>query len=512
MIRHQRAVQLAVDNLVALASLLLAPLLCAKLPADRALGVVTASPRSLTLALAGVPADAEPAIAGLDAASAFSRRRGGQCSTSSRWSSSSLPVSIALSSGGCTDVPGYSLPLARAAAERLPVGLVERLVAVRRELHRRPELSNQETETTALLRSELEQAGFSRVSPIGPTGLVVDVVGERPGPLVVVRGDIDALPLTEAADVPFRSTVPGVMHACGHDVHSAMALGVALAAREHREELAGTVRVVLQPAEEAEPLGGRAVVAGGHLDGAVAAVALHVDPGLETGTVGLRSGVSMASSDEFKITVHGRSSHAGWPHVGCDAVTAAASVIQEIQKIITRRIDPRSAVALNLGRIDGGVAANIVAEEVRILGTVRTLDEEARATARRLIVEVSEYAAAANGARVEVELVHGEPALYNDPTVIDAFAAVATRTMGEHACRWLEAPTMNSEDFAFYTERLPSAMAWIGVRDEERGFVHPLHHPCFAVDEAVIPLGVELLLETAVALLENPPPAERAGS
>lgn len=396
--------------------------------------------------------------------------------------------------------------LARAAAGRLPDGLGERLVDVRRALHRRPELSNQELETTARLRRELEASGVPGIRPLGPTGLVVDIVGERPGPVVVVRGDIDALPLAEEADVPFRSAVPNVMHACGHDVHGTMALGVAIAALERRATLPGTLRVVFQPAEEAEPLGGRALVAAGHLDDVAAAIALHVDPGTATGHIGLLSGRSMASSDEFTITVRGRTSHAGWPHVGIDAITAAASVVQELQKVVTRRVDPRKPVALNLGRIEGGAGANIVPDEVRISGTMRTLDEESRATVRRLLEDVSRHAAAANGARAELALVEGEPVLSNHPAVIDAFEAVARRTLGEDGPLRLGEPTMNSEDFAFYTERVPGAIAWIGVRDEALGIVHPLHHPRFAVDEAVIPIGVELLLHTAIALLEDPPP------
>lgn len=383
--------------------------------------------------------------------------------------------------------------------------LGERLVDVRRALHRRPELSNEELETTALLRRELERSGVPEVRSLKPTGLVVDIAGAEPGPIVVVRGDIDALPLDEDADVPFRSTVPDVMHACGHDVHSTMALGVAIAALERRATLPGTLRIVFQPAEEAEPLGGRALVAAGHLDDVAAAIALHVDPGTATGHVGLLSGRSMASSDEFTITVRGRTSHAGWPHVGVDAVTAAASVVQELQKVVSRRVDPRKPIALNLGRIEGGAGANIVADEVRISGTMRTLDEESRAVVRRLLDEVSRHAAAANGAEAELTLVEGEPVLHNHPAVIDAFEAVARRTLGEEGPLQLSEPTMNSEDFAFYTERVPSAIAWIGVRDEARGIVHPLHHPGFAVDEAVIPIGVELLLHTAIALLQDPP-------
>lgn len=395
--------------------------------------------------------------------------------------------------------------LARAAEQRLPEDLGERLVEVRRALHRRPELSNQEVETTGRLRRELEAAGIPGVRPLGPTGLVVDIGGERPGPVVVVRGDIDALPIDERTDLPFRSEVPDVMHACGHDVHGTMALGVAITAFERRASLPGTLRIVFQPAEEAEPLGGRALVAAGHLDDVAAAIALHVDPGMPTGHVGLLAGRSMASSDEFRITVRGRQSHAGWPHLGADAIAAAGSVIGELQKIVTRRVDPRKPVALNLGRIEGGTGANVLADEVRIWGTMRTLEPESRAQVRALLAEVSAHAAAANGGEAELELTEGEPPLHNHPAVIDAFEAVARRTLGDEGPLRLAEPTMNSEDFAFYAERVPAAIAWIGVRDAEAGMVHPLHHPSFAVDESVIPLGVEILLHTAIALLEAPP-------
>lgn len=389
------------------------------------------------------------------------------------------------------------------ATELLPAALVPHLVEVRRALHRRPELSNQEFETTARLRHELEAAGIRDVRPIGPTGLVVDLPGARPGPVVVVRGDIDALPIDEQTDVPFRSTVPDVMHACGHDVHAAVALGVALTAHARAERLPGTLRVIFQPAEETEPLGGRAVVAGGHLEGVAAAVALHVDPEREVGRVGLRAGPAMASSDLFTITIRGRASHAGWPQAGADAVAAAASVIAAAHQITARRVDPRTPATLNIGRITGGQASNIVADEVRMEGVVRTLDEDTRALLARLLGEVVEHACATHGADGELHLITGEPVLHNDPGVIDAFAATAERVAGAAAIDWLEQPTMNSEDFAFYTERIPAAMAWVGVRNEAEGFVHSLHHPRFRADERVIPLGVSLLLETAVGLMEQ---------
>lgn len=380
--------------------------------------------------------------------------------------------------------------------------LVAHLVDVRRDLHRQPELSNREVETTARLRRELEAAGVEAVRPIGETGLVVDIAGSSVEPIVVVRGDIDALPVQEQADVPFRSSVPNVMHACGHDVHATMALGVALAAADRRDPLPGTLRVVFQPAEETEPLGGRAVVAGGHLDGVAAAIALHVDPERDVGRVGLLAGPAMASSDLFTIEVRGRPSHAGWPHAGADAIAAAASVITAVHQLVSRRVDPRTPATVNIGRVEGGQASNIVADAVRMEGVVRTLDEDTRDALARLLAEAVERACAAHGAQGRVDLIRGEGVLRNDPDVIEAFAAAAAAD-GTIAVDRLERPTMNSEDFAFYTERVPAAMAWIGVRNEELGFVHALHHPRFAVDERVIPIGVGLLLATADRLFEQ---------
>jgi amidohydrolase len=342
------------------------------------------------------------------------------------------------------------------------------------------------------------------------TGLVTDIEGMRPDPVVVVRADIDALPLKEEADVPFRSQRADVMHACGHDVHSAIVLGVAIRALSRRESLPGTLRLVFQPAEETEPLGGRAVVEGGHLEGVAAAVAVHVDPSTPVGQIALQRGPAMASSDEFRITVRGRSAHAGWPHEGVDAISAAASIVQEAAKIVARVIDPRVPATINLGRIEGGRAGNVVADEVQIEGVIRALDESVRAELAKRLEHAVSHAAAAGGANANLELIRGEPVLDNHPAVIDAFEASARRLLGERACRRLDGPTMNSEDFAFYAATVPGAVAWIGVRNEDAGIVHPLHDPRFAVDEAVIPLGTELLLETATALMEKPPMGDRS--
>lgn len=393
--------------------------------------------------------------------------------------------------------------MSRDATTPVPAAALEAALRVRRTLHEWPEISNAEFETTELLRRELVAAGIEDVRPIGATGLVADVHGARPGPIVGVRADIDALPLTELADVPFRSRRDGTMHACGHDVHAAMALGVMLAAHARRDGFSGTLRGFFQPAEEAEPLGGRAVVAGGHLTDVEAVVALHVDPDTPTGAIALRSGPMMAGSDVFTIRVRGRSSHAGWPQLGVDAIAAAAAVVTEIQKIVTRRLDPRAPVTISIGRIAGGTANNIVADEVVLDGVLRSLDEGARTQARGLLAAVVEHICAANGAEGRLELTEGEPVLVNAASLVDIFRTVGTEQLGPHGVRELELPTMNGEDFAFYGELVPVVMAWLGTRDDAQGFVEPLHHPRFAVDEAAIPLGIDLLLEVALRVLDR---------
>ena len=393
----------------------------------------------------------------------------------------------------------------------VPNDIIDAVIATRRQLHRFPELSNEEVETTALLRRELTNAGLTDTRPVGRTGVVVDVQGSSPGRTVAVRADIDALPVTEQTQLPFASENRGVMHACGHDVHAATVLGVALAVQRERDSFPGTLRFVFQPAEEREPLGARAVIAGGFLDGVSAIVALHVSPDFDTGTVALRPGTAMASSDEFEIVVRGRSSHAGWPNVGRDAIATLAAIIQESQKIVSRRMDPRTPLVINFGKIVGGTAANVVADEARAEGTIRTLDEGSRAEAHRLLHEIVSHVSRAHSSEGTVEIATGEPVLHNDPVVTEVFGSTARRLLGDSNVKELELPTMNSEDFAFYSQVVPAAMIWLGTRNEEEGFTYPLHHPKFAVDEDAMAIGAEILLATARALLvetDLAPPAQ----
>jgi len=372
---------------------------------------------------------------------------------------------------------------------------------VRRQIHTDPELSNEEFATTELLQTELRAGGISSISAIGATGVVAEVDGDPHGPIVALRADIDALPIQERTDLPFKSRRDGVMHACGHDAHTAMLLGAMLAAAA-MERLPGSIRGIFQPAEEAEPLGARRVVDGGHVAGVRGAIALHVDPTTPTGTISLRDGEMMAASDTFEITIHGRHAHAGWPQDGVDAIAAAAAFVQQAQTVVSRRIDPRASTVINFGSISGGAANNIVCDEVVITGVIRTLDEAIRPQLRQMLDDVLVGVCSPLGASAELALHEGEPVLRNDPLLAGAIRRAGERVAGVDVLE-LAQPTMNGEDFAFYGEHIPTAMAWIGCRNESLGYTYPLHHPMFAVDEGVLMKGAAVLLETALDVLAN---------
>lgn len=386
------------------------------------------------------------------------------------------------------------------AVEESTDSVLDTVVGVRRLIHQYPELAHHETQTTVRLRSELVRAGLTDIRPLSGTGLVVDVAGLSPWPIVAVRGDLDALPITEESGYFYASEIGGVMHACGHDVHAATVLGVALAAVRLRASFHGTLRIIFQPAEESEPLGARQVIAEGHLDDVSAIIALHVSPDLDVGTVGLRSGPAMASSDEFTVELRGVSSHAGWPHRGRDTIATAAAVIQEAQKIVSRRIDPRSPVVLNFGKVNGGTSGNIVADHVTIEGTIRAARAPDRAVAQTMLSDIVQGIAASHGVRGDLDVTAGEPVLQNHPDLMGYFRDTGRALPTCDTVSDLSEATMNSEDFAFYSELIPAGMAWLGghTPGAER---YPLHHPKFSVDERAMRIGVPLLLGTAIRLL-----------
>lgn len=387
-----------------------------------------------------------------------------------------------------------------------PVGLEpeleRRMVDVRRHLHRNPELSNEERETQAYLKQVLETAGLKAVRPVAGFGLAVDIVGTA-GPSnrkVVIRADIDALPINETSGVPFTSERPGVMHACGHDAHAAMGYAAAVLLDSQKQSFSGTVRLIFQPAEEAEPLGGRRVIAEGLLDDVDAAIGIHVDPYTPAGRIAVGAGPYTLACDTFDVVVTGNSAHAAKPSDGVDAIAVACSMVTELQKIVSREIDPYDPLVVSVTGIEGGGAYNVIAPEVRLKGTIRSGHEETRQKAWQRLRQILESLAAAHGAGVDINLHRGEPPVVNSPDMVDVVRRAGAEVVGRDNV--LNAPGWTAaDDFAFYSEKCPSVYFRLGIRNETIDAVYPLHHPKFRVDERALPLGAEILARAATAFL-----------
>ena len=370
------------------------------------------------------------------------------------------------------------------------------LIDVRRTLHRHPELGRQEYATTALLVDRLTAAGLSPTVLAGGTGLVCDVGSG--GPVVALRADLDALPLQDEKDVPYRSQVPGACHACGHDVHTAVLLGTGLALAQ--QPLPGTVRLVFQPAEELMPGGALDVLAGGWMEGVAAVYALHCDPSLEVGRIGLRAGPITAAADSVRVRLTGPGGHTSRPYNTVDLVHALATVATGLPDALSRVVDPRAGLCLVWGHVSAGVASNAIPREGVLRGTLRVLDKAAWAAAPELVERLVTGLVTPYGARAAVTYERGVPPVVNDSAATAVLMASVQAALGPGA----GVPTLQSlggEDFAWYLDKVPGAMARLGVRPPGAERSHDLHQGTFDVDEAAIAIGVRLLSATAVAAL-----------
>lgn len=369
------------------------------------------------------------------------------------------------------------------------------LVAVRRHLHSHPELGYAEHETTALLMQRLAAVGLTpRPLPRG-TGLYVDI-GSGPR-TVALRADIDALPLTDVKDVPYRSTVEGACHACGHDAHTTIALGAALALAS-APTLPGRVRVIFQPAEEKIPGGALEVIAAGVLDGVERAFALHCDPRLEVGKVGIRVGPITAACDSIEVRLTGPGGHTARPHLTVDIVDALSRVASEVPGLLARQVDSRAGMSLVWGAIQAGVAPNTIPGSGLLRGTMRVLDRDAWAEAEKLISRLVRDVATPSGALVEVLYSRGVPPVVNDAGSVDLLRAAAASELGAAAV--VDIPqSMGGEDFAWYGDHMPLALARLGVHGG--GQMLDLHQGSFDIDERALAVGVRVMVQTALTAL-----------
>lgn len=372
--------------------------------------------------------------------------------------------------------------------------LKDEFISVRRHLHAHPELSYQEFETSRFIRTKLEEYGIP-YTVMADTGVVGIIEGRNPhSNIVALRADIDALPIQEANDVPYASKNPGVMHACGHDVHTTCLLGAAKVLFALREGWEGTVKLIFQPGEEKNPGGASLMIQEGVLENpAPAAIfGLHVHPDLPVGHYSFRKGKSMASADELYITIKGRGGHAAAPHRTGDTIVAAAQMILNLQQIISRRNDPLNPSVLSVTSVQGGNTTNVIPSEVKLMGTFRAMDEDWRFRAHELIKETCRNTAASAGVEVDVHVDVGYPFLVNDETLTALAIEKATSYAGADRISETEM-RMGAEDFAYYSHRIPACFFRLGVGKPDGSSMSGVHTPTFDIDEDAIENGMAMM-------------------
>ncbi|MEU3706608.1 amidohydrolase [Streptomyces anulatus] len=387
---------------------------------------------------------------------------------------------------------------------RLSDELRAELIAFRRDMHMHPELGNEEFRTTAAIKDRLEKAGLKpKVLAVG-TGVMCDV-GEWDGvtPMLALRADIDALPIPDTkAGVPYRSTVPDRAHACGHDVHTTTVLGagLVLAGLDREGLLPNAVRLIFQPAEEVLPGGAVDAIESGVLEGVGRIIGVHCDPKVDVGRIGLRIGAITSACDRLEVTLDGPGGHTARPHLTTDLVTAAARIAVDVPALLARRVDARSGLAVTWGRLETGHAPNVIPQHAELSGTVRCLDLDAWRAAPDLVHAAIDEVAGMHRAKTVVNYVRGVPPVVNDAESIGLLDAAMTERRGSYAIEDTE-QSLGGEDFSWYLERVPGAMARLGVRTpgDTRGL--DLHRGNFDVDEEAITVGVELF--TAAALFDG---------
>jgi amidohydrolase len=387
------------------------------------------------------------------------------------------------------------------------------VIACRRDIHQHPELGNRETRTSKLIADKLKSLGIDVRTPVAHTGVVGTLRGGKPGRTVALRADMDALPVVEQVDVPFKSTVRttynghevGVMHACGHDAHVAILLGVAEVLSKVRAEIPGTVVFLFQPAEEGAPEGeeggAELMVKEGALQNVDAVFGLHVTSRYPVGEIAWKPGAMMAAVDSFKIKVRGKQTHGAYPWLGVDPIVVASQIVLGLQLIPSRQLDVTLAPSVvTVGAIHGGVRNNIIPDDVEMLGTIRSLDKAMRGDIHARIKRTAEDIAAAAGAKAEVEIAKGYPITYNDPALTEQ-AVPTLRRLAEKS--EVVNATLGAEDFSFYQQKVPGLFFWLGTRPKNQTAEEaPSNHsPLFYVDESGLGLGVRALAHVAVDYL-----------
>ena len=412
------------------------------------------------------------------------------------------PASLSLSEQEPPAVQADAFPtdwiepgLERALQEVLP-----ELIQLRRHIHRHPELSGHEQQTAALVSGELRRWGWQVREGIGRTGVLAEL-GPSGGPLVALRVDMDALPVEERTGLDYASTQQGLMHACGHDIHTTVGLGVAYVLASVQERLSARVRLLFQPAEETAQ-GAAWMRAEGAMDGVEALFGVHVFPSMEAGSIGVRCGSLTAAAGELEVEVLGEGGHGARPHQSTDAIWIAARVVGGLQEAISRRLDPLHPVVVSFGRIEGGKAYNVIADHVRLRGTVRCLDLDVHAQLPAWIEDTVHALCRGHGGEARVRYRCISPPVHNDAALTRLVADAGVQLLGPARVEWLEQPSLGAEDFAQLLEGTRGTMFRLGVAGP--GGCTPLHSSTFAPDERCLPVGVRVLVLSLLRWMDNP--------
>jgi len=380
--------------------------------------------------------------------------------------------------------------------KQLAETLSPRLIEIRRHLHSYPELSGQEHQTSAYVAGVLSSYGLHVREGVGKTGVIGELTGKAEDPRqLAIRTDMDALPIQEMTQLEFASRKPGIMHACGHDVHTTVGLGTAMVLAELQAEMAGNIRFLFQPAEETAQ-GAGWMVADGAMENVAAILSVHVYPSVPVGSVAVRYGSLTAAADNLEITIVGEAGHGARPHEAVDAIWIAAQVITTLQQAISRTHNPLRPVVLTIGQMQGGRAPNVIADQVQMKGTVRSLHPETRAELPQWIDKIVASVCQPYGAQYHVDYQAGVPSVHNTASLTQLIESSAQEICGSHNVQVLTEPSLGAEDFSLYLEHAPGAMFRLGVGAPNQ-INHPLHHPQFEVDEAAIVTGVMTMANAA---------------
>ena len=381
----------------------------------------------------------------------------------------------------------------------------EEVIANRRHLHANPELSFQEYNTSKFVKEKLQEIGITTIESKADTGWAALIEGKNPSKRVIaLRADMDALPIIEANDVSYKSKNPGVMHACGHDAHTASLLGAAKILNEVKGDFEGTIKLIFQPGEEVAPGGASLMIADKVLENPRpnGIIGQHVMPFIEVGKVGFRPGIYMASADEIYVTVKGKGGHAAMPETLIDPVLIASHMIVALQQVVSRAASPKIPSVLSFGRVEALGATNVIPNEVKIQGTFRTLDEEWRAKAHEKMLSIAHGIVEGMGGEVDFEIKKGYPFLKNDPELTHRSHQAAIAYLGEENVLDLDI-WMAAEDFAFYSQEVEGCFYRLGTRNESKGITSGVHTPTFDIDEDALEIGAGLMAFLAVSELEK---------